>query len=46
MKTIKHNIFGEIVKHQNVVVYNQEAFNLLCKEDLSVLEFRTEGFRI
>lgn len=40
MKTIKHNIFGEIVKHQNVVVYNQEAFNLLCKEDLSVLEDR------
>ncbi len=38
MKTIKHNIFGEIVKHQNVVVYNQEAFNLLCKKDLSVLE--------
>ena len=40
MKTIKHNIFGEIVKHQNVVVYNQEAFNLLCKEDLSILEDR------
>lgn len=38
MKTIKHNIFGEIVKHQNVIVYNQEAFNLLCKKDLSVLE--------
>lgn len=38
MKTIKHNIFGEIVKHQNMVVYNQEAFNLLCKKDLSVLE--------
>lgn len=40
MKTIKHNIFGEIVKHQNVVVYNQEAFNLLCKEDLNILEDR------
>lgn len=40
MKTIKHNIFGEIVKHQNVIVYNQEAFNLLCKKDLSVLEDR------
>lgn len=40
MKTIKHNIFGEIVKHQNVVVYNQEVFNLLCKEDLSILEDR------
>lgn len=40
MKTIQHNIFGQIVKHQNVVVYNQEAFNLLCKEDLSILEDR------
>ena len=39
MKTIKHNIFGEIVKHQNVIVYNQEAF-ILCKEDLSILEDR------
>ena len=40
MKTIKHNIFGEIVKHQNMVVYNQEAFYLFSREDLSILEDR------
>ena len=40
MKTIQHNIFGQIVKHQNVVVYNQEAFNLFSQEDLSILEDR------
>lgn len=40
MKTIQHNIFGQIVKHQNVVVYNQEPFNLFSQEDLSILEDR------
>lgn len=40
MKTIQHNIFGQIVKHQNVIVYNQEAFNLFSQEDLSILEDR------